>query len=95
MVGEEFCVMTPGVDAETAHIAIARVRTKLSATAIPIDGGSVTLDPVVVTASIGIWTGIPLRGDTLDDLLRRADAAMYQAKADGRDCVRPWKEDLG
>jgi diguanylate cyclase (GGDEF)-like protein len=39
--------------------------------------------PVSLTASIGLASALP--GEPLDHLLARADAALYQAKRDGRD----------
>jgi predicted signal transduction protein with EAL and GGDEF domain len=52
-----------------------------------LDGlsGPLTIDghPVFVTASIGVAAGLP--GDCpADELCRRADIALYQAKAEGR-----------
>jgi PleD family two-component response regulator len=40
---------------------------------------------VHMTVSAGVVAWAP--GETLDDMLRRADAALYQAKDGGRDCV--------
>jgi diguanylate cyclase (GGDEF)-like protein len=39
-----------------------------------------------VTCSLGVSRWAP--GDTADDLLKRADIALYQAKAEGRNRVR-------
>ena len=42
---------------------------------------------LVLTASIGISV-FPQDGDNADELLRRADAALHHAKAEGRDNVQ-------
>ena len=64
-------------------LAVAeRVRHALRALELETDTGTVR-----ITASIGVAEA---RGtaETLDGLLKRADAALYEAKAAGRDCVR-------
>ena len=48
---------------------------------------------IVVTASIGFATN-SASGITADDMLRAADAAMYQAKAGGRDRVARFTDDV-
>ena len=46
-------------------------------------------DPLHATVSIGVSYISHLReGDSVEDLLRDADKALYQAKAGGRDCVK-------
>ena len=42
---------------------------------------------IQVTVSVGI--AIAERGESADDLIARADRLLYQAKADGRNCIRP------
>jgi diguanylate cyclase (GGDEF)-like protein len=82
--GEEFAVLLPDTDrAGAAQIAAGihrRVRSWSLASA-GIRAGSLTV-------SIGLATG-PEAGDAVpDDLYRRADAALYEAKANGRDQTR-------
>ena len=48
---------------------------------------------VIVGASIGISL-YPEHGDTPEDLLQQADAAMYRAKASGRSCFRYFSDEL-
>jgi diguanylate cyclase (GGDEF)-like protein len=43
-------------------------------------------EPAAFTVSIGLTTNLPI-GDTVEAMLARADAAMYQAKEHGRDRV--------
>lgn len=75
--GEEFVVLMPGLDGEEAAVATERMRRFVEAH--PLDTTS------TVTASFGVAT---LDGkESGDDLLARADAAMYRAKRGGRNRV--------
>jgi two-component system cell cycle response regulator len=78
--GEEFCFVLPNTKPEWARLVAERVRTKVEATPIAIEHGK--LD---VTISIGI--GTYRAGDTVAQLLQRADEALYRAKRLGRNCV--------
>jgi diguanylate cyclase (GGDEF)-like protein len=81
MGGEEFAVLLPMADPAAARLFAEAVRTVFSATAI--DG---LPREVRVTASFGIAAR---SGDeSLADLTRRADEALYHAKRGGRDGVR-------
>jgi two-component system cell cycle response regulator len=73
--GEEFLVLLPDTDEEAAESASARLRVAVSG----------ARGPVRVTASVG-WA--VLADDDPDDLVRRADEALYEAKAAGGNCVR-------
>jgi diguanylate cyclase (GGDEF)-like protein len=68
--GDEFAVLLPGVDATAAEAVVARIQGRLR---IPPAGA---LD---IRASIG-FAGLLEADASLDDLLRRADAAMYAVK---------------
>lgn len=78
--GEEFAVFIPGADLETAARYAEGVRVAFSALAI-----AELRSDQRVTASFGI-AQVSL-GDSLSDLLRRADAALYEAKKGGRNRV--------
>jgi len=78
--GEEFLVIVPGTGREGAAACAERVRQRVAASVFPevADGGR-------LTASIGVATyAAP---EPVDALLARADAALYQAKAAGRNKV--------
>ena len=76
--GEEFFVMMPETGGEGAAEVADRVRTRLATERLP-GGGTVTL-------SFGV-AEFPAHGDVGDTLIAIADAALYQAKREGRDRV--------
>ena len=78
--GEEFAIVFPGCDSEQARQVAERLQREVQRLQFHNDGESFG-----VTISQGITS---LReGDELDDLYARADAAMYQAKRQGKDCI--------
>ena len=78
--GEEFAVFIPGTNLATARLYAEGVRTGFSGLSIASLGPDCR-----VSASFGV---APLaEGDSLSDLLRRTDAALYEAKKSGRDRV--------
>ncbi len=79
--GDEFIVMLRDVGAAVSPVEIAeRLRAEI-AQPLTVDGAE-----LYVTASIGIAVA-DRPGVSTTELLRDADAAMYRAKARGRDCV--------
>ncbi len=80
MGGEEFAVLLPGVPAATAQQVATRICAAVRDQRLPLPGGAV----LQATVSIGLvlTDGSP---QTLEGLLHAADAALYQAKAAGRD----------
>lgn len=79
--GEEFCVLLPGADLAAAAEVGERIRTSVRAAAVAIADGSVS-----VTVSGGVAMLEP--GDDELSFVSRADLRLYEAKRDGRDCVR-------
>jgi diguanylate cyclase (GGDEF)-like protein len=74
--GEEFAAVLPATLAEAVSVA-ERVRCAFEA-----DGEEIAGLHIGATVSAGVAAGHPARG--FDALLARADAALYRAKADGR-----------
>jgi two-component system, cell cycle response regulator len=80
--GEEFVVLCPDTNAEQATVAAERLRAAVERTEIT-HGDHV----LRATISIGVAQRDPF-SQSADDVLRLADAALYKAKAEGRNCVR-------
>lgn len=80
MGGDEIVVVLQGLSDLSAAIAVAE--TILMAIEQPIQGSDFE---IAVSASLGVTLARP--GEALDDLMARADIAMYQAKLGGRRIV--------
>lgn len=76
--GEEFILLLPETDEANALQVANRLCQFVSAHVVDYKG-----TPIRVTISIGVTTSDVIR-DTLDDLLRRADQALYRAKGSGK-----------
>lgn len=79
--GEEFLVLMPGASTEAARPVAERLRECLVANPFALDATGVTLS---VSIGIAQWTGA---AEDASRLVVRADAALYQAKQQGRDRV--------
>ena len=73
--GEEFVVLLPGATLEEARLQCEFMRQ------------SVGLLPIGLPVSVSIGVATHRRGDAAEDLFRRADQALYEAKRGGRDRV--------
>ena len=82
--GEEFVVVMPETDITVATMVAERLRRRVATEPFPIQDGSRSIE---VTISIGI--SALGRDDTAANILKRADAALYRAKRDGRNRVVP------
>ena len=83
--GEEFAVLLPHTPAPLAKEAGQRLRRAVESLNIPWNG-----ETIPVTLSVGIaGQGQPGK---LTNLLRAADAALYQAKHAGRNTVQIYDE---
>ncbi len=82
--GEEFAAVLPETDKEKARKLAEQIRKAMEEHVF-----SIRREKVQMTVSIGVAT-IPV--DTLDeeDLIRKADEALYRAKREGRNRVAVW-----
>ena len=78
--GEEFLALLADTDAAAVATAVEKLRAEVAASPIECGDRELTL-----TVSIG-WAA--WEGEPAEELLRRADDALYEAKARGRDCVQ-------
>jgi len=79
--GEEFCVISPDTDLPAAMKLAERVRAAVATVEVDAEGRRIG-----VTASVGV-AQLESSDTTPTDVLRRADAALYGAKRNGRDRV--------
>jgi len=77
--GEEFIIIFPGAEATDALAACNRIRQSVSLKVPAIAG----LDSRAVSVSIGV-SALASNDESTDALLARADAALYRAKAAGK-----------
>lgn len=76
--GEEFVILLPTADREHAYQIAQKIRLKIEATEMEEVGH--------ITASFGV-AGV-FSDSFVEEVLEKADKALYRAKAEGRNCVR-------
>ncbi|MGL5166329.1 MAG: diguanylate cyclase [Afipia sp.] len=82
MGGEEFCIIMPDSSPKASAAVADRIRSQIEETIIQTANGPIR---ATVSAGIAIRSAEP---ETLQSLLNRADAALYEAKASGRNRVQ-------
>lgn len=80
--GEEFVVLLPGTPASAAAALAERIRDKVALAPLRAAGHDVP-----ITVSVGVTSEIGPKLPSLEAMLGRADEALYQAKAEGRNRV--------
>lgn len=75
--GEEFVVLLPDTDGKAARFVAERIRERIEKSTTTV--GELEI-PVTISAGIACYQG----GEMPEDVLRRADHALYQAKESGR-----------
>jgi diguanylate cyclase (GGDEF)-like protein len=78
--GEEFLVVSPETDLEQALRLAERLRVTIASTSFSTESAEL---PVTVSIGVTLWQ----QDDTIEKAIARADEALYQAKAGGRNQV--------
>lgn len=84
--GEEFLLCMADLDVEGALGMTERLREAVAAQKIPFAGES---SPLTITASFGV--ALLDAASPIETSIDRADKALFQAKAAGRNCVVAWQ----
>jgi len=77
--GDEFVLLMPETEISGAAVLLERLRRQVKTISIP------KVSSVTISCGLAEWSGSET--DTAEDILRRADAALYEAKRRGRNCV--------
>ena len=80
--GEEFCIILPETETEGAITVAERIRLLIEESPVETRNG-----PLAITISAGVHSVIPNEKSSLENLLERADNALYAAKKEGRNRV--------
>jgi len=81
--GEEFAMILPHTDGEMAVLVAERIRRAVSEFVFFEESGRLH---ITVSGGVATYHGSP-DIKSVDDLVRAADKALYQAKSRGRNCV--------
>ena len=88
--GEEFTIVLEGATEQDAMQRLERVRIAVART--PLTGDALQpVGPVTISIGLATYDG----GADFETLIKRADAALYQAKWEGRNLTRAWAPGLG
>ena len=90
--GEEFAAILPGTGPEGARHVAELIRGAVERLGLPHSASSAAAH---VTISVGVASVIPRDGALPDELIRRADEALYRAKKEGRNRTVLQVADLG
>ena len=85
--GEEFLVMLPDTTMDTALSIAERIRRSVAGEKLHIGNSKVG-----ITVSIGVCQGLK---EQIEEVIQKADHALYQAKQQGRDRIVMWYEEIG
>jgi len=86
--GEEFAVLLPSTGVEQATQVADRLRALVATRLVAADGFEIAY---TVSAGVAVLDGT---AGGIDALIKRADAALYQAKSQGRNRVAAWTPEL-
>jgi diguanylate cyclase (GGDEF)-like protein len=81
--GEEFLVVLNNCDVSLALSRAEHIRQAIANASVSTAWGSIP-----VTMSLGVLATKDWGFQSVEEIIHEVDAALYQAKADGRNCVR-------
>jgi two-component system, cell cycle response regulator len=87
--GEEFLVVLNNCDESSSLPRGEQIRRAIGSAPV-----QTALGPIPVTMSLGVLATKDWEHRSAEEILHEVDAALYKAKADGRDCVRFAKSSL-
>jgi diguanylate cyclase (GGDEF)-like protein len=82
--GDEFVILFPGEEREQAFLKVEQIRQELSRQEL-VRGDNQTIQGIHISGGVASF---PIDGRTEYELLRKADQALYRAKASGRNQIR-------
>ena len=77
--GDEFTILLPETNSEQAFITAERIRKSVAEAHIEVGTASIS-----VSLSLGVAQIMPDQDRSIEDVIRRADKALYQAKQRGK-----------
>lgn len=94
--GEEFVILMPETTLEETLIVANRLKSAIENTVINIEKVNTKNDTkeISVTISLGIYCHLPETPDNCEDLLLKADKALYSAKENGRNQIVVYTEQI-
>jgi diguanylate cyclase (GGDEF)-like protein len=87
--GEEFLILLPGASAADAEVVAERIRRRVADMPVLVSGLRIGLTVSLGVAALDDGVTVP------DDLIERADGALYRSKADGRNVVTRYHDGIG
>ncbi len=81
--GEEFIIILPDASLEDTYKRALQWRETIKS--IHVGRYDLSLDPVTISVGVAAY---PNHGQSVDELMRSVDTALYAAKNAGRDCVK-------
>jgi len=86
--GEEFLLCLQNTDVKTAFEMVERLRKGIEELKINLGDDEI----ISITVSCGV---APIEGElTIENSVERADAALYKAKSEGKNCTKIWSPEL-
>ena len=82
--GDEFVIVSADKEREQSFLKLEQIRQELSQTEVSTTGGK-TIRGISISGGVASF---PMDGRTENELLRKADHALYRAKASGRKQIR-------